>query len=90
MSDAVNHPTHYTKHGEVECIAAIRASMSREEFCGYLKGNTMKYLWRYRDKGGMEDLKKAGVYHHWLVEAYVDFCQQKGIKFDGESPVSSI
>lgn len=64
MPDVVNHPPHYT-HGDVECIDAIRASMTYDEFAGYLKGNSMKYLWRYRDKGNeVQDLEKC----LWYVE----------------------
>ena len=60
--DVVNHPPHYTQGG-VECIEAIKASMSKDEFLGYLKGNVIKYLWRYRLKGkASEDLKKAQFY----------------------------
>lgn len=69
MSDNVNHPDHYTQGG-VECIAAIRASMTLEAFRGYLKGNIQKYLWRYEKKNGLEDLKKAHVYLGWLIETY--------------------
>lgn len=68
MSDNVNHPAHYTQGG-IECIEAIKASMSREAFCGYLKGNALKYIWRYSQKGGVEDLRKAAVYLNWLIEA---------------------
>lgn len=67
MSDNVNHPAHYTQGG-IECIEAIKASMSRDAFCGYLKGNALKYIWRYTDKGGVEDLRKAAVYLSWLIE----------------------
>ena len=49
MSDAVNHPSHYTG-GDIECIDAIKASMTNEAFLGYLKGNIQKYLWRYEKK----------------------------------------
>lgn len=68
--DVVNHPSHYT-NGYVECIDAIRASMTHDEFLGYLKGNVMKYLWRYRLKGReAEDLKKAQWYLDKLVSSY--------------------
>lgn len=67
-TDPVNHPTHYN-HSGIECIQAIQASMSPEEFQGYLKGNVMKYLWRYRYKGNpQQDLKKAAWYLNKLVE----------------------
>ena len=58
--DAVNKPSHY--QGEIECIECIKASMSYEEFKGYLRGNSIKYLWRYNRKNGLEDLKKAEWY----------------------------
>ena len=56
--DNVNHPNHYCQGG-IECIKAIEASMTPEEFQGYCKGNVMKYIWRFREKNGLEDLKKA-------------------------------
>ncbi len=60
--DPVNSPSHYTTGG-IECIEAIKASMSHEAFCGYLKGNAQKYLWRYQKKGRpSEDLSKANWY----------------------------
>ena len=58
-NDSVNHPAHYTQGG-VECIEAIEASMSKEEFTGYLKGCVEKYVWRYKYKNNpVEDLEKA-------------------------------
>lgn len=67
-NDAVNHPSHYTSGG-IECIEAIKASMSPEEFHGYLKGNSIKYLWRYRLKcRAKEDLQKAQWYLNRLLE----------------------
>ena len=68
MSDSVNHPDHYTSGG-IECIDAIRASLGLSEFADYCKGNIIKYLWRYRLKNGVEDLKKARVYLDWMIEA---------------------
>ena len=49
MTDMVNHPPHYNQ-GDIECIDGIEASMSAVQFEGYLKGNLMKYVWRYGDK----------------------------------------
>ena len=67
MSDNVNHPAHYTA-GEVECIDAIKAACG-ERYEGYLQGNAIKYLWRYRLKGrAREDLEKAAWYVGRLVE----------------------
>jgi len=65
--NAVDSPSHYNSGG-IECIDAIKASMTAEEFKGYLKGNTEKYIWRYAYKNGLEDLKKAKVYLQWLID----------------------
>ena len=58
--NAIN-PAHYQKGG-VECIEAIEASMSKEAFKGFLKGNCIKYIYRYENKNGAEDLRKAEWY----------------------------
>lgn len=65
---SAHDPDHYK--GAVECIDAIRASMSQEAFRGYLKGNIIKYSWRYEKKGLIEDLRKAQVYLNWLIDDY--------------------
>ena len=65
--DPVDKPIHYAT-GSVECIAAIEAQLTPEEFRGYLKGNVAKYMWRERKKGGKESLKKARWYLNKLIE----------------------
>lgn len=68
MTDMVNHPSHYADGG-IECIEAIEASMTKEAFAGYLKGNIQKYVWRYEKKiNPVEDLKKARWYTDRLIE----------------------
>ena len=57
--DPVNNPEHYNKL-DVEAIDLIEMSMTRNEFLGYLKGNVLKYIIRYRHKGkAAEDLGKC-------------------------------
>lgn len=63
----VTQPDHYNK-GAIEAIEAIKASMHPQEYKGYLKGNCLKYLWRYEYKNGVEDLRKARVYLEWLIK----------------------
>lgn len=62
MPEAVNHPKHYSG-GKVECIDAIESAVeglpADEAFC---LGNIFKYLWRYNDKNGAEDIAKARWY----------------------------
>jgi len=61
MTDEVNHPEHYTS-GAIECIDAIEAALTPEEFRGYCKGNALKYVWRERMKGGEQSIDKAAWY----------------------------
>lgn len=66
MGDAIR-PSHYNQ-GHVECIEAIKSALSPEQFEGFCRGNCLKYLWRYKQKGGSEDLAKAQTYLFWLKE----------------------
>lgn len=66
--DMVNHPPHYQSEKGIECIDAIEAAMTVDEFRGYLRGNCLKYLWRAEKKGRDEDIKKAAWYLNKLIE----------------------
>lgn len=59
-------PKHYDK--DIQPWDALRAWLSPEEFRGFLRGNVVKYLARCRDKGGVDDLKKAAHYLEKLIE----------------------
>ena len=61
-----NHPPH-DNQGDIECIDGSEASMSAVQFEGYLKGNLMKYVWRYGDKSKLQDLEKAEWYLRKLI-----------------------
>lgn len=54
--DKINHPKHYTNHPSgIECIQIT-------EHMNFNLGNAIKYIWRCKDKNGIEDLKKAAWY----------------------------
>lgn len=58
---------HYRKL-TVQPWQAMQAWMSPEQFSGFLQGNIIKYIVRYRDKGGVTDLEKARHYLDKLME----------------------
>lgn len=61
-NDPVNHPKHYMGQG-IECKDAIHSALGDSNyFDGFCRGNAIKYLWRYKEKNGREDLKKALFY----------------------------
>lgn len=68
IGDSVVHPQHYNQ-GSIECLDAIAAAGHAESFC---VGSCLKYLWRYKHKNGIEDLKKAQFYLNW----YIDYLQR--------------
>lgn len=61
-------PNAHYRQGEIECIDAIRAALTDEEWRGYCKGNILKYVWRERHKGGVLSLVKAQDYLRWAIE----------------------
>lgn len=76
FEDMVNHPPHYNNAG-IETIDAIEA-MTDKGFEYYLQGNIMKYLWRYRYKNGVEDLRKAEWYLNKLIKNREDYEKSLG------------
>ena len=71
MNDPIK-PNHY-KQGGIESIDAIKAFMSEEAFKGFLKGNCQKYLFRYEQKNGLEDLKKC----QWYLERLIGVLEEE-------------
>jgi len=70
--DMVESPPHYN-NGGIECIEAIEAMLSRDEYIGYLRGNALKYMWRFRYKSKpFEDLRKARWYEERLMKFLLD------------------
>jgi hypothetical protein len=67
MSDHTN-PDHY-RQGKIECIEAIESATINltglEAFCC---GNAIKYLWRWKEKGGITDLEKSKWYIDRLIK----------------------
>ena len=64
--DKIN-PSHYKS--KIECIDAIEsATHQKDGFEAYLVGNIIKYVWRYNNKNGVEDLLKAQWYLNKLIQ----------------------
>ncbi len=71
MNDVVNNPVHYN-NGKVECIEAIESMLTPEEYVGYLRGNSLKYRWRFTYKNLEEDLYKA----RWYEDRMLNFIKE--------------
>lgn len=60
-------PNDHYRQGDIECIDAIRAALTDDEWRGYCKGNVLKYVWREKHKGGDLSLIKAEDYLRWAM-----------------------
>ena len=68
MIDNVNHPSHYTQGG-IECIDALKAAtVGKTGIEAVCVGNVIKYLFRYENKNGLEDVRKAQWYINRLIQ----------------------
>ena len=63
MSDNIN-PDHYKNSTSLECIEAMQISFGREAVLHFCLCNAFKYIWRWTNKNGEEDLDKA----NWYVD----------------------
>jgi hypothetical protein len=65
-NDKIN-PSHY-RQGKVECIDALEAAtINLKGLDAICTANAIKYMWRWKEKNGVEDLKKA----MWYIEKII-------------------
>lgn len=66
--DNVNHPAHYESQTSLECIDVMEIAFGADAVGNFCLCNAFKYLWRYKHKGGAEDVQKA----EWYLNHYSD------------------
>lgn len=72
INSNVDHPCHYNS-GEAKCDCGRRIEcIDVTRHMSFNLGNAVKYLWRWKHKGGIEDLKKARWYLHDEIEKLED------------------
>lgn len=69
MNNLIDNQAHYKNQG-IEPIDLMRANMTKEQFYGFLLGNSQKYLSRHEQKNGVEDLKKCITYISWMIDEW--------------------
>jgi len=68
-NDMVNHPSHYAS-GKIECIDAIEvATDGLDGIEAVCTGNAIKYMWRWKNKSGKQDIQKAIWYLKRLLKS---------------------
>lgn len=76
-ADSVNAPKHYTSHNVQAPGKTINVIEAWD--LPYHLGNVLKYIARFRDKNGIEDLKKA----RWYLDRYITGEEKK----DNKNPI---
>lgn len=67
MADMVNHPQHY-ESGKYECIDVMEETQGEDAVLNFCLCNAFKYLYRHKNKNGIEDIKKA----KWYLDKYIE------------------
>lgn len=77
MTDPIN-PDHYQRDG-MECIDAIKAAVQNLSGAeAYETGSAIKYLWRWKEKGGKDDLNKA----KWFIQDMISDLEEQELQED--------
>ena len=64
--DNIN-PDHYKNSCSLECIEAMEMAFGITAVFTFCKCNAWKYIWRWKNKNGKEDLKKAKWYLDYML-----------------------
>ena len=89
MRDMVNHPSHYQSQNGLEAIDVIEAfTAGLEGIEAVDTANVIKYILRWKNKNGIEDLKKA----RWYIEHLISKLEhaKNTNTYIGELPCSLI
>lgn len=88
VSDNIN-PNHYKSQCSLECIETMQMAFGGIVVYDFCICNAWKYMWRYQNKNGKEDLTKARWYlemaekvdcdrtEHWNIETVLNKLEEK-------------
>ena len=71
-NDIVNNPKHYYT-GTFECIEVMLETHGVEATKDFCVCNAFKYIYRHRNKNGVEDIKKAD----WYLKMYLELVKSQ-------------
>lgn len=82
--DVVNHPSHYEGKTSIECMESMIITFGVDYVYHFCICNVYKYLWRYKNKNGLEDVKKAEYYLNKATDLCMnhkhDYCDMQEIE----------
>lgn len=75
--DNIN-PDHYKNQTSLECIEAMEIIFGRDAVIDFCRCDAWKYIWRWKNKNGTEDLDKA----KWYLERAYNMLSGSDIRMD--------
>lgn len=79
--DNIN-PSHYKDSCSIECIESMIIAFGAEAVYDFCICNAYKYVWRYKNKNGNEDLFKAKWYVDKAEEIFTIYQNMPNVHFD--------
>lgn len=76
ISDNPVQPNHYNNSCSLSCLDMMKVVFGDHETFIFCLTSAFKYIWRFKDKNGIEDLDKA----RWYLD-YVKFYMRDGKKY---------
>ena len=73
LKEEINHPDRYAG-GKYECIDVMQDVFGKEDVLSFCKLNAFKYIWREKQKNGVQDMKKAA----WYINKYIEISEEPG------------
>lgn len=78
--DNVSHPKHYEGNTSLECIECMKVIFGDSNVYYFCLCNAFKYMWRYKNKNGEEDINKAGWYLNYVEHGIESSCVEVDIR----------
>lgn len=67
LAESYIQPDYYHKGG-IDVIGFMETKVNKDEMRGFFRGNALKYVTRFHEKNGVDDLRKAKYYLDRLIE----------------------
>ncbi len=78
----VSHPTYYADTCSIECIESMLVCFGVQAVYNFCVCNAYKYIWRHKNKNGVQDLHKAQWYVDKAKELYDTYSSDASVTFD--------
>ena len=83
VKDNIN-PDHYKSQTSLECIEAMQIAFGEAAVIDFCVCNAWKYIWRWENKNGVEDLHKA----EWYINKGWELIANSAVAYTYSIPIA--